>query len=846
MFYTKIKFLKNIRPIRVSFGLLSSASLCTVLLSASLFSSGLAAAACSNTPDPSQGTVTQTINVVTAGTYTIWSRMMAPDTTNNSYYLQIDGGCAFNVGDSSSIPANSWTWVNYQNGTTNSPITANLTAGNHQIVMTGREGGVGLDKVLFLTDSTCVPNDTKGIGTNCTPTTVNAPPTVSITSPSSGATVNAGSVPMTANASDDTSVASVAFAVDGTTVSTDTTSPYSANWDASKATAGSSHTITAKATDAGGLSTTAQETVKIAAATQPPPPTVSLSAPSAQATVSGTTNISVTASSSVKNVQFKLDGANLGAADTASPFTYSWDTTKVTNGTHTLSAVASDGTNSVTAANVTVTVNNQPVTPPVTVSLSAPANNATVSGATTAVSATASSGTTSVQFKLDGANLGSADTAAPYTATWDTTKVANGAHTLSAVASNGTSTATATNVNVTVNNKVVTPPPTISLSAPTNNATVSGTTPVSATASSGTTSVQFKLDGANLGSADTTSPYSYSWDTTKVNNGSHTLTAVASDGTNTATSSTVSVNINNTVVQAPGTVQNLAWSSTTKSLTWTAYPGASSYVVAQVHNPTTTRNTDYTWPHVTGTTCTPGSSTCVLPLPSSGETVNYGIIPLDSTGNPVSGSTWAKEITVTWPTATTSDTTPPSQPTGLTANAASSSQINLAWAASTDNVGVTGYKVYRAGSTASINSATLISTVTTNSYGDSGLAANTKYTYYVVAVDKAGNQSTASATASTTTQAASSTITIKGTATNSSTHKPVSGVHVYTDSSATANGAASALTATDGTYTLSNITPGKHTYYIRANGYRSQTYYNVTLPATLNVENISLTPSSRH
>jgi hypothetical protein len=782
--------------------------------------------------------------VVTAGTYTIWSRMMAPDTTNNSYYLQIDGGCAFNVGDSSSIPANSWTWVNYQNGTTNSPITANLTAGNHQIVMTGREGGVGLDKVLFLTDSTCVPNDTKGIGVNCTPTTVNAPPTVSITSPAAGATVNAGSVPITANASDDTSVASVAFAVDGTTVSTDTTSPYSANWDASKATAGSSHTITAKATDAGGLSTTAQETVKIAAATQAPP-TVSLSAPAAQATVSGTTNISVTASSGVKNVQFKLDGANLGAADTASPFTYSWDTTKVTNGTHTLSAVASDGTNSVTAANVTVTVNNQPVTPPVTVSLSAPTNNATVSGATTAVSATASSGTTSVQFKLDGANLGAADTAAPYTSTWDTTKVANGAHTLSAVASNGTGTATATNVNVTVNNKAVTPPPTISLSAPANNATVSGTTPVSATASSGTTSVQFKLDGANLGSTDTASPYSYSWDTTKVNNGSHTLTAVASDGTNTTTSSTVNVNINNTVVQAPSTVQNLAWNSTAKALTWTAYPGASSYVVAQVHNPTTTRNTDYTWPHVTGTTCTPGSSSCALPLPKPGEIVNYGIMPLDSTGNPLSGATWAKEITITWPTAsTTTDTIPPSQPTNLYAAPIGSSQINLTWTASTDNVGVTGYKVYRAGSTASINSATLISTVTTNSFGDSGLAGSTKYTYYVVAIDRAGNQSTASTPDSATTRGASSLVTIKGTATSSTTHNPVSGVHVYTDSGDTSRGAASTYTAADGTYTLINISasPSTHNYHITANGYNSQSYYNIALPAGLNIENISLTP----
>jgi hypothetical protein len=72
---------------------------------------------------------------------------------------------------------------------------------------------------------------------------------------------------------------------------------------------------------------------------------------------------------------------------------------------------------------------------------------------------------------------------------------------------------------------------------------------VSASASDavGVASVQFKLDGQDLGSADTTSPYSLSWDTTTARDGNHTLTAVAKDPTgNTRTSTAVTVGVHNT------------------------------------------------------------------------------------------------------------------------------------------------------------------------------------------------------------------------------------------------------------------------------------------------------------
>ncbi len=93
------------------------------------------------------------------------------------------------------------------------------------------------------------------------------------------------------------------------------------------------------------------------------------------------------------------------------------------------------------------------------------------------------------------------------------------------------------------------------------------------------------------------------------------------------------------------------------------------------------------------------------------------------------------------------DTTPPSAPSNLSGSAISSSQINLTWGASTDNFGVTGYNVYRN----NVKVATIGGTNT--SYGDANLVEITAYTYFIKAVDQAGNESAPSNTVSVTTQA---------------------------------------------------------------------------------------------
>src|SRR5207247_1231304 len=96
-----------------------------------------------------------------------------------------------------------------------------------------------------------------------------------------------------------------------------------------------------------------------------------------------------------------------------------------------------------------------------------------------------------------------------------------------------------------------------------------------------------------------------------------------------------------------------------------------------------------------------------------------------------------------------SDSTAPSVPTGLTATPISVSQINLAWTASTDDVAVTGYAVFRNGAQ--------INTTATPNYSDSGLAAQTSYSYTVAAFDAVNNTSNQSTAAIGTTTAPDTT-----------------------------------------------------------------------------------------
>ncbi len=95
------------------------------------------------------------------------------------------------------------------------------------------------------------------------------------------------------------------------------------------------------------------------------------------------------------------------------------------------------------------------------------------------------------------------------------------------------------------------------------------------------------------------------------------------------------------------------------------------------------------------------------------------------------------------------DTTPPTAPTGLAASGTTADGTNLSWTASTDNVGVTGYDIYRRQGTN--GGFTQVGWAVGTSFAATGLSPATRYHFHVVARDAAGNSSPPSAAVTVTT-----------------------------------------------------------------------------------------------
>jgi len=203
-----------------------------------------AAAACT-TPSVNYGSATLQLSIPTQGTYRLWTRMQSPDAASNSVLLEVDGGSCYTVGGSV-MPAKTWSWVNHQNGSTSSTITASLSAGTHTLKVVGVQPNIMIDRILAVADQACVPVN---LGDNCMATADTTLPVVAITQPADNSTVN-GVVALKATASDSGGVGRVEFYVQNQLISTDTSSPYEYNWDTSGL--NGSYTVTAKAYDVTG------------------------------------------------------------------------------------------------------------------------------------------------------------------------------------------------------------------------------------------------------------------------------------------------------------------------------------------------------------------------------------------------------------------------------------------------------------------------------------------------------------------------------------------------------------------------------------------------------------------
>lgn len=190
-----------------------------------------------------------------------------------------------------------------------SPYTASYTAvnGSHCItaIATDNSGGT--------TTTSCVTISVAG----------DPLPTCVITAPANGSNYSAGAtVNISATATDNGSVASVEFFVDGVSLSIDNTAPYDAVYTA----VSGAHTITAKATDnVGGQTTSAGVNISVGANT---PPTVSITSPSNGASFFFPNSVSLAATANdvdgtINYVQFFVNGVAIGT-DASAPYTLNW------------------------------------------------------------------------------------------------------------------------------------------------------------------------------------------------------------------------------------------------------------------------------------------------------------------------------------------------------------------------------------------------------------------------------------------------------------------------------------------------------------------------------------------
>ena len=311
------------------------------------------------------------------------------------------------------------------------------------------------------TDNDSNPSENDGRLFEVTVPGSDAPPTVGVTSPSSGATLT-GTVVLQADATDDNAVNKVEF-FDGTTslglAVHGAGNGWSLNWNTTTATEGA-HALKALATDTANQTTTSA-TVNVTVDNVDGAPTASITSPANGSSLRATVALQADATddNAVNKVEFFDGTTSLGLAvhGAGNGWSLNWNTTTATGGPHALTAVATDTANqTTTSATVNVTVDN---IAPASVNITAPLSGATVTQ-TVPVTATAADNqaVVRVQFFVDGTNSIGTDTDGSngWSVNWVTALTGNGGHSLTAVASDAAGNSrTSLPVPVTVSNATV-------------------------------------------------------------------------------------------------------------------------------------------------------------------------------------------------------------------------------------------------------------------------------------------------------------------------------------------------------------------------------------------------------
>jgi len=192
--------------------------LCLMMISASR---DRAYAACSNVSQ--FGAITVKIPALpSSGTYNIWTRMQAADTTHNQYSLEINGKNCYVVGGSS-ITAGQWTWVSFQDGDLSSKVRYDFNSKtNNSAKLIGTESGVKIDRLLLIkTDCTPIADGSNCQSSNITISAADTAGATQIPPPSNGP-VSGLIIPSPTISQNKETISKVIYAVDGKQIPTAT------------------------------------------------------------------------------------------------------------------------------------------------------------------------------------------------------------------------------------------------------------------------------------------------------------------------------------------------------------------------------------------------------------------------------------------------------------------------------------------------------------------------------------------------------------------------------------------------------------------------------------------------